>query len=406
MLGYISSTRKKSCRACVKAKRRCDLGYPCCKRCFSKSLDCVYPNASVREAEVVIRQRTPDFVPVRPGDHDDLPSDLRPTLSELGGHVAILPIGTGDWSGGSGNGGSPESEESGIAEYHVGQDSTVEQVYWGRNQELQVSIPQLPQIWESSWLSKEQLMFTASRMQSFIPTLAFTGCNMFIHSALYKKYQPTAFQDSMSLSALYLAKTKKNAPILLKAIDEKIHGLIATGNGWTLQEHLAAVQALIVYQIIRLLDGDLSYQAADAARQNRLLEVWTAHLWKRSFAESSAFAKPWDGWVFYESLRRTVMMSVYLRAGWNAMTHSGYCDQVHVLARLPVTKDDGFWDMDEEEFDRRAAGVQCRNMLMEYGDYSLTWTPGDDLSKLTEYQRLLLAPCRGMDDVRLFMDET
>lgn len=33
---------KKSCNACIKAKRRCDLLTPQCTRCFQKNLECVY----------------------------------------------------------------------------------------------------------------------------------------------------------------------------------------------------------------------------------------------------------------------------------------------------------------------------------------------------------------------------
>ncbi|KAL5372698.1 hypothetical protein DPSP01_013315 [Paraphaeosphaeria sporulosa] len=396
MLGYISSTRKKSCKQCVKAKRRCDLGYPCCKRCFSKSLDCAYPN-SVREAEVVIRQRTPDLAPLdHVGDNDLI--GLQPVGCDF--DLAILQVSTSDSKSSS----SPESR-SNIAEDREEQDATNRQaLYWKSSKEPAVSRQMLPKIWAPSWLNEDQLLFMVSRMRSFVPTLAFTGANTFIHTALYKSHQPTAFQDSISLSALYLAKTKQNAPILIRSIDEKINGLIARSNGWSLQEHLAAVQALIVYQIIRLFDGDLG-QAGTAARQNHLLELWTAHLWKRSFAEPIAFSKPWDAWVFYESLRRTVMISVFMRGSWNALTQGGLCDQVPVLARLPLSKGDGFWDIREEEFDRRVARVDGRDQLVAYGDFSLSWKPGeDDVGGLTEFQRLLLAACRGHMDPRLYLD--
>ncbi|KAK7188658.1 uncharacterized protein CC84DRAFT_1082465 [Paraphaeosphaeria sporulosa] len=396
MLGYISSTRKKSCKQCVKAKRRCDLGYPCCKRCFSKSLDCAYPN-SVREAEVVIRQRTPDLAPLdHVGDNDLI--GLQPVGCDF--DLAILQVSTSDSKSSS----SPESR-SNIAEDREEQDATNRQaLYWKSSKEPAVSRQMLPKIWAPSWLNEDQLLFMVSRMRSFVPTLAFTGANTFIHTALYKSHQPTAFQDSISLSALYLAKTKQNAPILIRSIDEKINGLIARSNGWSLQEHLAAVQALILYQIIRLFDGDLG-QAGTAARQNHLLELWTAHLWKRSFAEPIAFSKPWDAWVFYESLRRTVMISVFMRGSWNALTQGGLCDQVPVLARLPLSKGDGFWDIREEEFDRRVARVDGRDQLVAYGDFSLSWKPGeDDVGGLTEFQRLLLVACRGHMDPRLYLD--
>jgi hypothetical protein len=276
-------------------------------------------------------------------------------------------------------------------------------MYWKRSQEPAVSRQLSTKLWAPAWLNEEQILFMVSKLQSFVPTLAFTGANAFVHSALYKSHQPAAFQDSISLSALYLAKTKQNAPILTNSINEKINGLTASADSWSLQQHLAAVQALIVYQIIRLFDGDLG-QAAAAARQNRLLELWTAQLWKRSFAEPIAFAKPWEAWVFYESLRRTVMISVFLRGGWAALMQDGLCDQVPVLARLPLSKGDGFWDTKEEDFERRVAGVDGRDQLIAYGDFSLSYELGSDLGALSEFQRLLLAACRGQLDPRLYLD--
>ncbi|KAJ8106063.1 hypothetical protein OPT61_g9789 [Boeremia exigua] len=56
---YISATRRKSCAACVKSKRRCDLEYPFCRRCSVKGLDCTYPaTTSSRDRNVVKGRRT------------------------------------------------------------------------------------------------------------------------------------------------------------------------------------------------------------------------------------------------------------------------------------------------------------------------------------------------------------
>src|SRR6478735_5014024 len=37
------STRRKSCKACVRSKRRCDLGLPSCDRCIARKVSCEYP---------------------------------------------------------------------------------------------------------------------------------------------------------------------------------------------------------------------------------------------------------------------------------------------------------------------------------------------------------------------------
>lgn len=385
MLGYISSTRKKSCRQCVKAKRRCDLGFPCCRRCFTKSLDCAYPNASVREAEVVIRQTTPDLAPVTnttalgPPEPPPAPSSIDPILLQS-------PDATS----------SPESDKS--------CENTQAQPCGEHCYEPRVPKQLLPQLWAPSYLNREQVLFSVSAMWNFVPALAHAGHNAFIHEKLYRDHQPPAYQDSCSLSALYLAKTKQNIPILTKSIDSKIAALVAASPTWTLTEHLAAVQALIIYQVIRLFDADLAQQPR-AAGQNRLLENWTARLWKRFLREppaTASFATPFAAWVFAESVRRTVLMSVFLRGGWSCVTRDGVCDQVPLLARLPLSRDDSLWSTDEELF---AAQHRCMGeCLVAYGDYGLEWKPGrDDPKQLSDYQRLLLVPCRGGDDPRLLI---
>ncbi|KAF2254903.1 hypothetical protein BU26DRAFT_559551 [Trematosphaeria pertusa] len=376
MLGYISSTRKKSCRQCVKSKRRCDLGFPCCKRCFTKGLDCAYPNASVREAEVVIRQATPEFAPLVGSEVTLGPAE--PPSRDV--DLALLQ------SEGSS---SPESEPGPLRLSHR------------TCREPRICKELMTHLWCPCYLTEAQVMFLCGRMCAMVPTLAYSGHTPFIHEALYRNSQPTAYQDSCSLSALYLAKTERNRSILTTSIDDKIAALVASSHGWSLTDHLAAVQALIIYQIIRLFDPDLGAQA-QADRQNRLLEVWTAHLWKRSFNEPASFKTCYDAWVFYESIRRTVLMSVFLRGGWSCVNQGGLCDQVPVLARLPLTKDGSLWECDSAAWEQRGPcdkGVDC---LIAYGDLSLGWKPGTDPEQLTGFQRMLLAACRGRDDPSLF----
>ena len=247
-------------------------------------------------------------------------------------------------------------------------------------------------------MSEGQVMFVVNRLCTSIPSMAYSGHTSFMHESLYQDFQPSAYQDSCSLSALYLMKTSKNVAVLTNSIDSKIAALIASSSGWSLSEHLAAVQALIIYQTIRLFDPSLRLQAI-AAKQNTLLELWTAHLWKRSFNEPSTFKTCYEDWVFYESLRRTVLMSVFLRGAWSAVTKGGWCDQVPILAKLPLTRDGMLWECDNVEWVKKQPCT--KEYLVAYGDLSTSWKLGDAIDKLTEFERLLLAACRGREDPRL-----
>ncbi|ORY19830.1 hypothetical protein BCR34DRAFT_471164 [Clohesyomyces aquaticus] len=372
MLGYISSTRKKSCHACVKSKRRCDLGFPFCKRCFTKGLNCVYPNGSVHEEEVVVRQATPDLVPLTTDaarESFEVPQDSH--------NVDPALLHASDSST------SPESTSS---------DETYLQPL---NEAINEAI--LPQIWEPSIVSQERLVYMIQQLCTFVHSLALSGCTPFIHKALYKDHQPAAYQDSCSLSALYLLKTDRNHPIIKSSIDAKISTLIASST-MSLADHLAAVQALTIYQIIRLFDPDLRLQAL-AAKQIGLLELWTAQLWKRSFNEPQTFPSPYASWVFYESLRRTVMMSTALRGVWGCVKNGGLCPVVHLLARLPMTQDPELWSLEGQDWDKRARDGQTKGSLVAYGEFTLSWNMSEEVASLPDYERLLLVACRG-DELR------
>ncbi|KAF1958772.1 hypothetical protein CC80DRAFT_407846 [Byssothecium circinans] len=412
MLGYISSTRKKSCRQCVKAKRRCDLGYPCCRRCFTKTLDCAYPNASVREAEVIIRQTTPDLVPPATTttssrsastfeggfglDMDGI--DIDPALFQQQ-HSS---------SGSSASGGTSEDAYDNNAwpiRLYLPPPRARSPTNSHSNSPSQSLKPQFS---APTYLNDAQVLFLVSGLRSFVPALAYNGHNAFIHSQLYPDaQQPSAYQDACALSALYMAKTKRNIPVLTKTIEAKVTALIATGHTWTLEEHLAAVQALIIYQSIRLFDPTLCLQEA-AAPHNELLALWAAHLWKRSFNCPLPLTDCHASWVFYESLRRTVMISVFLRGAWSCITRGGLCDQVPVLARLPLTTDDRLWVEGKEAFETRTPCGRKAEVLVAYGDWSSKWKSGehgDDPRGLGEFQRLLLVACKGKEDPRLFFKE-
>lgn len=254
-----------------------------------------------------------------------------------------------------------------------------------------------PHLWQPRYLQKAQVKAIVKILCSFIPTLATTGHCLYIHRMLYKDWQPPDYQDSCSLAALYMMKTQQNSSILINTINNKILDLIKHSESWTLIEHLAAVQALLIYQIMRLFDADLKQQDL-AYKQNALLELWTALLWKRSFKEPPYYPSPFETWVFQESLRRTVLMSVFVRGAWTCVTMNGLCDQVPLLARLPLTKDIKLWEMGPEEWSERTGALDNGAGLIAYGDLSYAWSPDRSLEQLSEFERLLLVACKAGED--------
>lgn len=64
-------------------------------------------------------------------------------------------------------------------------------------------------------------------------------------------------QDACTVAALYMTKNDKNEDMVREIISAKANQLVHDYRStWTVAEHLAAVQALVIFQIIRLFDGE------------------------------------------------------------------------------------------------------------------------------------------------------
>ena len=392
---YISATRKKSCTDCVKSKRRCDLEFPFCRRCLVKGLDCTYPTASsVRDSKEVVSCHTsadlfPREVSGIDGSAEFLP--FNGTCTDALGYDS-LPFLCADASESSD---SPSSWQDELA---VSASLVLDNVPF---EEPQLCRALWPEITAPSFLNDGQVQYVTRALRSFVSSMAYTGSTPFLHQSLWQRYQPESYQDCVSISALYLCKTSVNSSLIINSINSKIARLKAASGSWGLLEHLAAVQALIVYQIIRLFDPSLNEQM-QAQEHNILLETWAAHLWKRFFNEPTFLGNCYETWVFNESLRRTIMISVFVRCAWSVYTRDGLADQVPVLARIPFTKDLQAWKTDPEEWN---SGILPELLeedgLTVYMDFTNKWTHEKEVEALDPFGKLLLAACRGGDDPRL-----
>jgi hypothetical protein len=399
---YVSATRKKSCTACVKSKRRCDLELPFCRRCLVKGLDCTYPTpSSGRDRMVVVRTSSPGLTPGSASVHIvDAAAELLPfngaNTDPLGRDGRPLLCASGCLSASS----SVSSPESGSWQDELAFSASL------LLDNVPFEQPPLrrtlwPEITAPSYLNGGQVRYVLQALRSFVPSMAYTGATPFLHQNLWQRYQPESYQDCVSISGLYLCKTSANTPLITSSINAKIAKLRAASASWNLAEHLAAVQTLIVYQVMRLFDPSLNDQA-QAQKHNYLLEAWAARLWRRSFNEPASLADCYETWVFNESLRRTVMMSVFVRCAWSLYTRDGLADQVPILARIPFTKDLQAWKSAPEEWNNNVLPELLEDDgLTAYMDFTEKWTYETEVETLDPFGKLLLAACRGGDDPRL-----
>ena len=287
MQGNANIPRRKSCMACFRAKRRCDLTHPRCMRCRSKGLTCEFATTADQYAA------------------KDTAST--PTGDLVEPFTALYPLSNDRSSAGS--------FVEGIAQDQFGY-SNADILEFLELQTLQVMTP--PSLSPNHDIKLGAVATTAMAAEVFrqcvreistYPDMFVRyGHTPFIHNHLYYEETPKPVRDAYSACATYLSKSPTNEKIVNQVLDSAVLDLLELPTFATVADNLAGVQALILLQIIRLFDGDIR-QRAMAEQQAVILDLWTEQL--RNYATSEVYDPwtPWQLWVFDESLRRTVLMS-------------------------------------------------------------------------------------------------
>lgn len=222
------------------------------------------------------------------------------------------------------------------------------------------------------------------------------GTNDYIHKELYTFRNPRCIQDAQSAFALYLTKTDETEDAVFRTLharakqllqDEKKHD---TWSSHSVFNHLARCQALITYQVIGLMDGDIQLRGA-AEERIETLKSWMKQCLESAVSASnlcftgSSLDNPsgkrtpsaldianafglgvkdilvagdndstdlhpfqssaqqeavWHAWIFAESLRRTWIMTSGLQATYMAIK-TGWAE---CMQSMKLTAGQGMWD--------------------------------------------------------------
>jgi hypothetical protein len=212
-------------------------------------------------------------------------------------------------------------------------------------------------------------------------------------------------QDVYLLCGAYLSKTAANENLIFQILSTKLEDLFAKRQyHCSVEDELASVQALIIYQTIRLFDGDIC-QRSIAEAQFQILDAWAMRLRLQSKFDISPSIQisPYRKWLFIESVRRTVLMSIFLKAIYYAIK-DGFCDKVPDMAGLPLTVKGELWEVKSEgEWMQATRGTQPN--VLTYHEFVEVWDGGRVGSDLEDFQRMLLVACIGEDGVqKSFLD--
>ncbi|TAQ88378.1 hypothetical protein B7494_g3292 [Chlorociboria aeruginascens] len=239
-------------------------------------------------------------------------------------------------------------------------------------------------------IDPEQLDFCITQLKLCIDSFILQTQTPFIHSVSYSETMPPAYQDVLSVCALYRQKTPENEAQVFRVLESKVDTLLNTNTtAVTIQDHLLALQALLIYQIIRIFDGD-PRQCSLAEGQLATLVLWTTRLQTSYFEASLSSSSPFKQWILLESTRRTIMVSVLLRAFFDALKNR-HCDLIPLMAVLPVCNNGRLWKLQELEWwrERERGG----DRLGTYSEFTQEWNEGR-IEGVEEYETILLVACR------------
>ncbi|KAK9367591.1 hypothetical protein V1509DRAFT_640646 [Lipomyces kononenkoae] len=140
------------------------------------------------------------------------------------------------------------------------------------------------------------------------------------------------FQDAFNVSSAYVSKSPETEDMTFRIIEAiAVRILQQDCHMCSLQELLARVQALMLFKVIQLFDGDIR-QRFLAEQHFGILRAWTSHFQSRSNDLEATLHE----WVVAEIVRRTIIFSLILDSLQSTLK-LGYCTNVPILSILPFT---------------------------------------------------------------------
>ena len=184
----------------------------------------------------------------------------------------------------------------------------------------------------------------------------------------------------MSACALYCVKTPATQTLVNQVLQQNVHRLLATTNpAESSDPHLlAALQALLLYQLLRLFDGDIRLRAVAEADEATAM-LWASELRTRVCAATSALSNSpgdWQTWLFCESIRRTVVTTSLLRGVYKYLKTGVACP---TAVGVFFTAQEGLWNAQSEIgwIKARRERLELQVLVNAWDEMMVLATPGD-----------------------------
>ncbi|KAL6231870.1 hypothetical protein BDW75DRAFT_219019 [Aspergillus navahoensis] len=377
------SLRRKSCNACFKGRRKCDLAYPTCESCRKTKKNCQYAYPPVSLSGSRPRSES-DRRPAAPAMADDSLAALLDATDSPGLDFletgAILDF----------------FDQMQYPPLPHGSTSTWILPNTRPSPSLPSIAPLLGNLGEALPIhgSNRTWQWLINELKSYPLRFARQGETIFIHGQLYRESMPQSIRTAFGISSSSCLLSDANRSTLFQAIDTEVNELLRPAEPATLLDEVARLQALLLYQTIRFFHGTLE-QRSTAEQQQGVLMARALRLLSRSQIELPNRTASRHAWVLAESIRRTAIV-IYMLYGVNAIFREGVCVGLHTLAKLPLSTAVASWNYDGE-----ANGEEALYGTISYEDFVECWLVSTP-RRLDPFERLLFVPCRGIDAVEAF----
>lgn len=342
-------TLRRSCEACVRAKRRCGLGTPSCRRCLARRLPCLYVNIPVSAT-----------------------STARDMRLRQGGSVPQRNI----------------SRSSATKDQARGSRIS------NRTRYLMLCVHRPADLPIVRTLDQASTEYLVGVMRSFSTTFAQSRETLFLHPRLYGRASlPAPLRTIHRICALPRQAGRAFDVSLSQLLQGQASRLLRIGvQSHSFDELLVCVQGLVLVQSIRLFGADDSYRK-DAERDNVGLRRLTHRLWRQAPTSLPLTMSLWQAWLVGESVRRTILVSYILQTSY-CLHKDGF--SVHTLfsETLPFDLRKNLWNLSTAEA-WELAGAVPSPVLVSLGEYTHLWKQGRLGGGVSPFENLILAVCNG-----------
>ncbi|KAK4098853.1 hypothetical protein N658DRAFT_568434 [Parathielavia hyrcaniae] len=285
MTSFHSRTRRphKSCIQCAKAKRKCDKTSPSCLRCREREVRCEYLSR---------------LIPRGGSDTPELEQDNSDRASST--TSMLLDTRTSPTHGPSASLGSTASEPLHAIITDVTENTLNSRWFLSPESWIHQHSWMMPQYYNLPVSEKSLSNFT-TKLKRWVDDWVRDEHSPIMHRLTYEDYTPECVEDAYTSLAAYNAASPGAKQTALRVMDSRVNKLLMSqthdedvdgiSSAFLLDTpaHLARTQALFIYQLVRLFDGDIRARA-QAESHMETLDRWAGQMVESAQLDCTAAA--------------------------------------------------------------------------------------------------------------------